>query len=145
MPALRPFVCCLTLDSPQVQLKGSHNSLRLSIPLYLQLALDPPDWSCHSVELDLVQSEDGESLGVSHLGTYAYTLSTAMVPDSTRTDVAATPIHSNRIASLQVVLRELKSTYRVETDLLPSQISNSSSSTWHIQPTQCTTGTITSL
>jgi hypothetical protein len=70
----------------KVQFKGSHNSLRLSLPLYQQLALNPPEWSCHSLELDLVQSESGDALGVSHLGSY-----------------------SDRVATLEVVLRELKS------------------------------------
>jgi hypothetical protein len=79
-----PLLDVLPLN--KVQLKGSHNSLRLSIPLYQQLALSPSEWSCHSVELDLVQSPEADALGVSHLGTY-----------------------HDRVATLDVVLKELKS------------------------------------
>lgn len=83
---LGPDALLDALPLNKVQMKGSHNSLRLSIPLYLQLSLSPLEWACHSVELDLVQSPEADALGVSHLGTY-----------------------HDRVATLEVVLKELKS------------------------------------
>jgi hypothetical protein len=95
-------------------MKGSHNSLRLSIPLYLQLSLSPLEWACHSVELDLVQSPEADALGVSHLGTYQYTyhyryqLSLSYILNIPPNNVLPP---SDRVATLEVVLKELKSTH----------------------------------
>ncbi len=41
----------------------------MPIPLYRQLALQP-QWACHCVELDIVQSESDWNFGISHLGNY---------------------------------------------------------------------------
>jgi hypothetical protein len=105
-------------------MKGSHNSLRLSIPLYLQLSLSPLEWACHSVELDLVQSPEADALGVSHLGTYQYTYHYHHRYHLSLSYILNIPTHnvpppSDRVATLEVVLKELKSTLTHRTRTRP--------------------------